>query len=156
MALVSSVLVVIGMGLGAFAPARAPRDAFDALVRALDSEDDAARAPAIESLAKAGKKATPRLIAELESASASKRTKNGAIDALGRMKKVGVDALEDRILRPIDSGSIAKILSVLAAVADSGPSAGWATPSLVKLIERKPDRAFVDVHLLVRGQAILA
>ena len=132
-----------------------PRGDLDALVRALGSEDDALRAPAIEELAKEGKKAGERLLAEFGNKTASERTLTGVIEVLGKMNKTGVQLLEEQILRPIDAGSIEPITGALRAVGICGPPATWAAPSLVKLIERKPLKAYLQVYLLVKDTAIL-
>lgn len=125
-------------------------------MQALGSDDDAIRTSAIDALASSGKKAGPRLLAELESQTASLRARTGVIEVLGRMKKAGTALLEDEIMQPVGAGSINKIMSTLGAIQASGPSAGWTSPSLVELIERKPDRAFGEIHMLVRASAIMA
>ena len=79
-----------------------PRGDLDALVRALGSEDDAIRGPAIEELAKDGKKAGERLLAELASRTANERTRTGVVEVLGKMKKTGAQLLEEQLLRPIE------------------------------------------------------
>jgi hypothetical protein len=127
-----------------------------AWIRALDSPDDSERASAIEGLTRMGKKAGEQLIAELGSTAASGRTRTGVIEVLGGMKRTGVTLLENEILQPIHGGSIGKIMSALGAIQDSGPRATWTIPSLVKLIERKPDKAFIEIHMLVRACAIMA
>lgn len=149
-------LFLILSSAGAASPSAQKTEEVEALVRALDSEDDAIRTPAIEALVKAGRKVSARLFAELESRSAHRRARVGVLDVLGRMKRTGAGLLEDEILQPIHSGSIQRISAVLSALQEAGPAAGWAAPSLVKLIERKPDRAFMAIHMLVRSSAIVA
>jgi len=141
--------------LPCLASAAEAREDLEALVRALGSDDDVLRAPAIEELAKGGKKAGERLLAEFASQKVGKRTGTGVIEVLGKMKKTGEQLLEGLLLRPLDTGSIVSVTNALGAIGECGPRAAWTAPVLVELVERKPVKAYLDVYLLVKRSAIL-
>ncbi|MSR61596.1 MAG: hypothetical protein EXS08_03995 [Planctomycetes bacterium] len=150
------LLGCLGAGALASAPLAVSAQAdVEALVLRLGSEDDAVRAPAIEELAKGGKKVGERLLAEFASRTASERTVTGVVEVLGKMRRTGAQLLGEQVLRPIDSGSIEPILSALRAVGICGPPAAWTAPSLVKLIERKPLKAYLQAYLEVKDTAII-
>ena len=152
MGIVLSLLSSLSLSL----PCVAPQEDPVAHVRALDSEDEAVRTAAIAALGKEGKKVAPLLFAEMCSPAASERRRTGAVEALGQMKKTGLALLEDEIVQRIHAGNVMCIMNVIGSVGATGSRAAWATPALVKVIERKPEGGFVEIYMMRRSSAIMA
>ena len=125
-------------------------------LRALDSEDEAARAAAIDALAKRGKRTAETLIKELQSSAATGRTKTGVIEVLGKMKGTGKQLLEDALMEQIHAASIPRITATCSAIGHAGAKAAWAAPLLIERIEKGFDRGFPDANNMVICSAIMA
>jgi HEAT repeat protein len=155
--LMGLLVTVMQNGLLAEREVSRGQDEMERLIRDLGADDDSVRAQAIESLSKKKKKKEKqRLLGELGSNSASGRVRVGVIEALGKMKRPGIRALEEHLLQPIRGSSIDVIGVSLTAIGDAGPAAVWAAPPLIKLIERKAPQAFIEVHQMVRCLAIMS
>ncbi len=127
----------------------------NALVRDLDSADEATREAAIAALAKRPRKTVEELLAQFDSQIFSGQMRTGVIEVLGRMKKTGTQILEDVLLQRLHAGNIPLVFALFAAIGDTGPKAAWTSASLVKRIEGGFDQGFKEFNNTVIALALM-